>query len=280
MKDDRFAELDISRYYRGERYNVRDVVAREEPLEIILNANTAARLMRLPGDDVILAAGFCLSEGLLEDLESLAGIHHSSGVSWTSEGEGAFSIEDGTGPGNLVELQTAGDSSGRPRAGPGAGAGYGKDVPSPDEELPAVSSESRVAFSPETILKAPGLLLDEQEVFRTTGGTHGAGVFDTGGRLAVAREDVGRHNAVDKVLGYMFLKSETLKDKALILSGRLSCDMVLKAARAGVPLLCSVSAPTSRGLEVGVRTGITLVGFLRDGSFNVYSHPERVRGDR
>ena len=126
------------------------------------------------------------------------------------------------------------------------------------------------------MLAAPAALLEGQEIFKLSGGTHGAGIFDASGRMLVVMEDVGRHNAVDKVLGYLLMSGESRGDKGMILSGRLSYEMVLKAARAGIPLVCSVSAPTARGVEVGEKTGVTLVGFLRGAGFNVYTHAGRI----
>lgn len=256
-------DADIVRYHQGGMHPVKDVVAREEPLEVRLNGSTLVYLMRLPGDDALLAAGFCLSEGLIERREQIELIRHCS------EGE-----ED---TGNVVEI-TARAVSGAERFGVArvirTGCG-GADLDR-DLDLSGVKVESGTTFSPEVINKAPDMLLDGQAVFRVTGGTHGAGVFDAKGRMVTVKEDVGRHNAVDKAIGYMLLSDEGLSEKGLILSGRLSYEMVLKGARAGIPLLCSVSAPTALGVDVGGKTGVTLVGFLRSGSFNVYSHPERI----
>lgn len=241
----------------------RDVVAREEPLEVRMNGRTLVYLMRLPGDEVPLAVGFCVSEGIIQERGQIELVHH---------------CQDG--PGNLVEIK-ASLASGTERFGEArvvrtgcGGADLDREV-----DLDAVRVESETRFPASVIASAPDLLLERQEVFTSTGGTHGAGIFDDRGRVLVVKEDVGRHNAVDKVLGYMLLSGEPTGDKGLVLSGRLSYEMVLKAARAGLPLICSVSAPTSLGVEVGVRTGVTMVGFLRGGNFNIYSHPERVGGD-
>jgi FdhD protein len=145
-------------------------------------------------------------------------------------------------------------------------------------DLSGVYVDSNQVFAPEAILRLPDLLLAQQEIFRVSGGAHGAGLFDADGNVLVVKEDVGRHNAVDKVLGYLLMSGGSPRDKGMILSGRLSYEMVLKAARAGVPLVCSVSAPTALGVEVGRKTGVTMVGFLRGAGFNVYSHPSRIGG--
>ena len=267
------ADTEITRYHEGEKYPADDVVAREEPLEVRLNGRPLVYLMRLPGDEAMLAAGFCLSEGLISSREDIELLHHC--LEGGPPGEAASGV-----PGNLVEVKAklAGgaerfDVARVVRTGCG-GADLEREV-----DLAGIKVDSDVRFSPEVIARVPDLLLDGQEVFRATGGTHGAGVFGADGRIVVVKEDVGRHNAMDKVLGYLVLSGDTTADKGLILSGRLSYEMVLKSARVGIPLLCSVSAPTALGVEVGRKTGVTLVGFLRGGSFNVYSHPERIGGD-
>ncbi len=265
-------EFGITRYHESEGYPVDDVVAREEPLEVRVNGQTLVYLMRLPGDDKLLAAGFCLSEGLVTDRGQIELIRHcTDGAGPGGEGE--------AGPGNLVELsvklaQGAGrfDAARVIRTGCG-GADLAREV-----DLEGIRVESGARFSPGAITRVPDQLLEGQEVFRLSGGTHGAGLFDRDGNVLVVKEDVGRHNAVDKVLGYMLLAGEAPEERGLMLSGRLSYEMVLKAARAGIPLVCSVSAPTALGVELAERTGLTIVGFLRGGSFNVYTHPERIGG--
>jgi FdhD protein len=263
---------EIIRYHEGDRYPADDVVAREEPLEVRLNGQPLVYLMRLPGDDAVLAAGFCFSEGLISSREDIELLHHCR------DGESPGEVATGV-PGNLVEIKaklTSGaerfDVARVVRTGCG-GADLEREV-----DLAGIKVDSDVRFSPEVITGVPDLLLEGQEVFQATGGTHGAGLFGVDGRVVVVKEDVGRHNAVDKVLGHLLLSGDSVEDKGLILSGRLSYEMVLKGARVGIPLLCSVSAPTALGVGVGRKTGVTLVGFLRGGSFNVYSHPERIGG--
>jgi len=281
-RQDALTTFGIVRYHGGDSYPVDDVVAREEPLEIRLNGSPLVYLMRLPGDDVLLAAGFCLSEGLISERGQIELINHcvEGDFKGMDSGEGGQAEGGGrAGPGNLVEIK-ASLASGADRFSTArvvrTGCG-GADL-SREVDLESVVVESDTVFSPEVILKAPDALLAGQEIFKVSGGTHGAGLFDGGGRMLLVKEDVGRHNAVDKVLGYLLMSGESAADKGLVLSGRLSYEMVLKAARAGVPLVCSVSAPTALGVEVGKKTGVTLVGFLRGAGFNIYSHSERVGG--
>jgi FdhD protein len=261
---------EIIRYHGGDGYPADDVVAREEPLEVRLNGRPLVFLMRLPGDDAELAAGFCFSEGLISSREDIDLLQHCR----DGETPGEEAVDA---PGGLVEIKaklTSGaerfDVARVVRTGCG-GADLEREV-----DLAGIKVESDIRFSPEVITGMPDLLVEGQEVFPATGGTHGAGAFEQDGRMVVVKEDVGRHNAVDKVLGHLLLSGDSTADKGIILSGRLSYEMVLKSARAGIPLLCSVSAPTALGVEVGKKTGVTLVGFLRSGSFNVYSRPERI----
>jgi FdhD protein len=269
-------DFKILRFHGAEGYPGEDVAAREEPLEVRLNGQTLVYLMRLPGDDRLLAAGFLLSEGLVSARDQVELIRHCTDTLADSPdgGESAPAAA-----GNLVEV-TAKLAAGEERfetarvirTGCG-GADLDREV-----DLAGIEVAPGPEFSPGRIAGLPDRLLAGQEVFKASGGTHGAGLFDNSGEMLVVKEDVGRHNAVDKVLGFMLLSGADPADKGLMLSGRLSYEMVLKAARAGIPLVCSVSAPTALGIEVALATGVTLVGFLRGSSFNVYSHPERIGG--
>jgi len=271
-------EFKIERFRDGQAFPVDDVVAREEPLEIRLNGRTLVYLMRLPGDDVLLAVGFCNSEGLISERREIDLIQHCVDGDFDSQApDGAG--DGGAGPGNLVEIKAQiKDESERFATARVIRTGCGGADLEHEIDLDKVRVTSEKVFDPQVILKAPDQLLAAQEVFKVSGGTHGAGLFDAEGNMLVVKEDVGRHNAVDKVLGHLLMYGIDPAETGLVLSGRLSYEMVLKAARAGVPLLCSVSAPTALGVEVGRITGVTLVGFLRGAGFNIYSHPRRIGG--
>lgn len=288
----RLLRLDIIRAHDGDKFPAEDVVAREEPLEVRLNGQTLVYLMRLPGDEELLAAGYCFSEGLVRDKEQIQFIYYSgvsdgdsSEDSARSGGPRATSIrlfdegaaEDFQIHPEVVEIRA--ELSREPQDGElgrlvMTGPGRGGQSAGVDVSDIKVVDEAR--FPVELLSGVPHLLLDGQDVFSYSGGTHGACIFDSRGNVLVVKEDVGRHNAVDKALGHLLLEGEPVAGKGMILSGRLSYEMVLKGARAGIPLLCSVSAPTSRGVEIARRTGVTIVGFLRGKGFNIYSHPDRI----
>ena len=262
-------------------------VAVEEPLEIRVVAGgerrTLAITMRTPGHDGELAAGFLFGEGLVRDRALLAGVR----VFTEGGGEAEAAARD------VVELELAARRLPDLRSlerhfftGSACGVcGRG----SLDERLvggvePAAPGP---VVAPETLLGLPAALAAAQPGFDATGGLHAAALFDDGGRLLLAREDVGRHNALDKVVGRALLDGELgwggqggadrrLARRVVLVSGRASFEILQKCAAAGVPLVCAVSAPTSLAVEIAQRLGITLVGFLREPRFNVYSHPERI----
>jgi FdhD protein len=142
-------------------------------------------------------------------------------------------------------------------------------------DAPPLVSDLRI--SPELLFALPGRLREGQSVFSKTGGLHAAGLFDAGGRLQALREDIGRHNATDKLVGRFLLRDELpLADSVLMVSGRAGFEIVQKAYSAGIPIVASVSAPSSLAVELADATGLTLVGFLRERRYNVYAHPARI----
>ncbi|MGZ4332743.1 MAG: formate dehydrogenase accessory sulfurtransferase FdhD [Gaiellaceae bacterium] len=234
-----------------------DVVAVEEPLEIRIGGSPVAVTMRTPGHDEELALGFALSEGLRP--------------------AGARLPEDLAA--NTVELDAPGfdvarlarsfyTSSSCGVCGKGA-------LEAVAVEAPRVESELRVAAS--LVARLPDALREAQPGFEATGGLHATGLFDPSGALLCLREDVGRHNAMDKVIGWAFQAGRLpLEGSILCVSGRLSFELVQKAAVAGCPLLVAVGAPSSLAVELARDRGVTLCGFVRGGRMNVYTEPWRI----
>jgi len=252
-----------------------DLLAAEEPLEIRVQgprqkALSVAVTMRTPGDDAELAVGFLYTEGLIRSRAEIVDI------------EADTQRLDGQ-PCNTatVTLSHAFDATSLKRNFY-ATSSCGVCGKASLEQI-AVHCEP-VAAGPlvpqSLIVNLPRTLRETQNLFDQTGGLHATGLFNLSGHLLVLREDVGRHNAVDKVIGYQVLANEMpLSDHVLMVSGRLSFEIMQKAAMARVPIVCAVSAPSSLAVEMAKRFRMTVVGFLRDRSFNVYSHPERIALD-
>src|SRR4249919_131528 len=235
----------------------RDQVAVEEPLEIRIGGRPVAVTMRTPGHDEELALGFCLSEGLRP-------------VSAAPPADLAV---------NTVEVDAADFEAARVQRSFYTSSSCGVCGKGALEavavEAPRVGSD--LTATVELLAALPEKLRAAQPAFAATGGLHATGLFDSDGELVVLREDVGRHNALDKVLGWAFLEGRLpLARSILCLSGRLSFELVQKAAVAGCPILVAVGAPSSLAVELGRDRGLTLCGFARAGRLNVYTEPWRV----
>jgi FdhD protein len=263
-----------------------DVLAVEEPLEIRLgladNTHRAISItMRTPGDDAELAAGFLFTEGILKSSEQIRQIRHC-GLrigKQNSTLDRAAALNSNT---IRVDLNAGVDvdikrlerhfytSSSCGVCGKSSIEALGtKTGKLPDSAAPKLASD--------VIHTLPKKLRIAQDVFAETGGLHASGLFNVNGDLEISREDVGRHNALDKVIGAKFLNGELpLADKILLVSGRASFELVQKALMAGIPILIAVGAPSSLAVELAQEFGMTVVGFVRDGSFNIYSCPERI----
>ncbi len=258
-----------------------DELVAEEPLEIRVRpsrdaaeAETVAVILRTPGHDEELAAGFLYSEGLIFGRDELAGLEPGLDA-------------DGLPSPNILDVLPAPglDLPGRIREG-----GYSRrfavnascGVCGKNTVDAACAAFPRLplgdfAVSPEVLYTLPERLQAAQRVFHATGGLHGAGLFDTAGTLLAAREDVGRHNAVDKLVGRALLDGTLpLRERILLVSGRLSFEIVVKALAARISVVAAISAPSSLAVDLARTGGITLAAFLRGTALNVYSHPERV----
>ena len=252
-----------------------DELTAEEPLELrVAGASTLAVIMRTPGHDDELAAGFLYGEGLLR------GPHELAGFTPGSDPDGLPSdnvLDVYAAPG--VDLQRRVQDEGYTRqfaVNSSCGVCGKNSVAAACASLPPLP-DGVLRVEPGVLAALPDRLRVGQQVFAHTGGLHAAGLFDTSGTLLALREDVGRHNAVDKLVGRALLDGALpLCERILLVSGRLSFEIVLKALAAGIPLVAAVSAPSSLAVDLAQASNITLIGFLRGSSFNVYTHPWRV----
>lgn len=251
-----------------------DALAVEEPLEIRLGGRALTVTMRTPGNDIDLVHGFLLAEGIIESADDVSVVRYCNGVD--SDGANTYNVLD-------VELAVGvpdpGTRGRRQFLTTSACGVCGK------ASLDEVAVRSRFALSDSTLevtatalTSMPPTLRRGQRVFDATGGLHAAGLFTADGVLLAVREDVGRHNAVDKVLGWAVTEHRIpLSDAVLIVSGRASFELAQKAAMAGVPVLGAVSAPSSLAVDLARDRGMTLVGFLRGETMNVYTGEDRIK---
>jgi FdhD protein len=266
----------IQRVRKDKTEELVDRVVLEEPLEIVVNEKSIAILMRLPGQEKELAAGFCVTEGYIRRAEDIMLIHHcgqglpAPGEEETAEGLGSRNrtelhvMEEGLIPRDRAEVTRL------IRSGCGAA-----DIGSIGESLPFLSEGFFADAS--LVLDLARRMRDRQVVYEKVGGVHAAAVFDIKGEMIYLAEDIGRHNAVDKVVGHCLLRRIPLNDKILITSGRASYEMAVKAIRVGIPVIATMSAPTSLAVELAEDRGLTLIGYLRGGRMNVYTHGKRLR---
>lgn len=259
----------VSEWQDGKLRHFQDYLVGEEPLEIRVGGLPLSVTMRTPGHDLELAAGFLYTEGLIQSRDQIASIRHSAD---TEKRQGQ----------NVVEIELVGAEIDRERlqrnffaasscgicgkASIDAVRVRGIRPPNPDLRL-----------DPELLCALPEKLRAAQAVFGRTGGLHASAVFDTHGELLALREDVGRHNAVDKIVGWALLEGRSLSEHVMMVSGRGGFEIVQKALVAGLPVVASVSAPSSLAVQLSRELGLTLVGFLRGRRFVVYAGEERLR---
>ncbi len=259
-----------------------DTLAVEEPLEIRVGGTALAVTMRTPGHDVELAAGFLVSEGVIAHGNEFRSAIHCGGPGTTGVGAPGAEAAEGNSYNVLDVSLAAGVPMPEPNRNFYTTSSCGVCGKASIDAVETVSHHDVATDSVEVSALAlttyPGELRARQAVFDKTGGLHAAALFDAAtGELLVLREDVGRHNAVDKVVGWATLADRLpLRGTVLQVSGRASFELVQKAVMAGIPVLAAVSAPSSLAVELAEASGLTLVGFLRGASMNVYSRPDRV----
>jgi FdhD protein len=250
-----------------------DTLAAEEPLEIRIDSRPLTVTMRTPGNDVELAHGFLLTEGVLDTREDVQSARYCDSPG--PDGRNTYNVlEIRLAPG-VAPPDTSVERNFYTTSSCGVCGKAALDAVRLRTHHPPASDT--LGIGADVLAELPDRLRRSQRVFDATGGLHAAGLFDSEGQLLVSREDVGRHNAVDKVLGWALLQGRIpLSGCVLMVSGRASFELVQKAAMAGVPMLAAVSAPSSLAAELAQEQGMTLVGFLRGRSMNVYTGSERV----
>jgi FdhD protein len=262
----------VRRRRAGATAEERDELAVEEPLEIRVEGRPVAVTMRTPGHDEELAAGFLLTEGVVARCEDIAAVMPVP----AKRGGG---VEP-----NIVDVKLAHpevvDFARLTRhvfTASSCGLCGKATIDAVQVKHPALAPDEGPQVAAEVLAGMPATLAAAQETFRRTGGLHATGLFSPRGRLLVAREDVGRHNAVDKVLGHLLLEGRIApSDVVLLVSGRVAFEIVQKALAARIAFIAAISAPTSLAVDFARRSGQTLVGFLRDGRMNIYAGAARI----
>jgi FdhD protein len=258
---------------------VDDHVAAEEPLQLSLNGKPLSIVMRTPGNDVELALGLLLAEKVIASLGAVKLVRVSAE---SGESSAQIRVEPDLIESNQVDVHLAGEAGRQPErsflSSSACGVCGATTVESLTLDFPRLPAGPNL---PARLLPALADRLREvQSVFEATGGLHAAGLFNSDGTLLVAREDIGRHNAVDKVVGSQLLAHNLPASNAfLAVSGRAGYEVVQKAIAAGIPVLVAVGAPSSLAVQTAVAFGMTLVGFLKHDRFNVYSGSERLSND-
>ncbi|GAB3714030.1 formate dehydrogenase accessory sulfurtransferase FdhD [Mariniluteicoccus flavus] len=269
----------------GGRRTREDHVVAEEPLEIRVNGAPLAVTMRTPGHDIELAHGFLATEGVIAGRGDVAIARYCAGAvvpddDLTEAGSGGFAQNTY----NVLDVALA------PQVAPpsvdvtrnfyttsSCGVCGKASIDAIRTQMPWEVADDPVTLNPAVLVALPDRLREHQRAFDRTGGLHAAGLFTPAGDLLVAREDVGRHNAVDKVIGWALLNDRLpLRGHVLVVSGRASFELTQKALMAAIPALVAVSAPSSLAVEVATEAGLTLLGFTRAPSANVYARPDRI----
>lgn len=276
----RVREISMRRLNSAIESDETDLIAAEEPLEIRVEGKSIAVVMRTPGEDRELAAGFLLTEGMIRTLDDVKDIRHRPHCWSTDRSSTAALVRS---EGNVIDVWLKNPASldlqklsRHVFTSSSCGICSKASIEAVRQQFPPLQSFCEV--DPQVILELPEVLAAAQETFKRTGGLHACALFDLNGQLLALREDVGRHNALDKVLGWALLENRLpLSEHILLLSGRTSFEMMQKSLAGGVPIVAAISAPSSLAVEFARDSGQTLVGFLRGERMNIYAGAERVR---
>lgn len=257
-------QISITKWKPGSFESREDWVAVEEPLQILVNGLPASITMRTPGDDEALATGFLYTEGMIDSFQSVETIVQTDENTVNVILENHGSQIPGSMQRNFYTTSSCGVC--------------GKtSVDAIYQKMKFPIKDTSFKINPETLTKLQDKLLNVQSAFQTTGGIHAAVLFNTSGEYIYHSEDVGRHNALDKLIGHCIMSEKLpLNNHILLLSGRASFELLQKAAMAGICFVCAVGAPSSLAVELADELGITLAGFLKKTGFNIYTHFQRL----
>lgn len=274
------SSVNITRIHANQPEQTLDLLAVEEPMEIRLGFGPAhmreqksvSVTMRTPGNDFELALGFLFTEGIIQNPQDIYKIQYCTELNTKENLENIVRVE--LKPDLEIDLSNLQRNFYTTSS---CGVCGKESIEAIKTNCQVQHMDVSVRINPQTITQLPDKLLAQQSVFEHTGGIHACALFDTNGNLLLLREDVGRHNALDKLIGAALNSPAIQPNKTvLLLSGRASFELLQKAAMAGIPIVCAVGAPSSLAVETAQSFNITLVGFLRNQRFNIYSTPQRI----
>lgn len=259
-------KVSIIKFSDAECINVDDVVTVEEPLEIYIDNEPFYMTMRMPGDEILLALGICFSDGIIDSMEDVAGVNYCSDVSLNKIN---------------VYLSPTVNKEDRLKQKQRRSTSYSSCGICGADMIEGITNnkgriKQRITMDASDISGMQKVMQQNQIVFPVTGGTHAAGIFSADRELLSFSEDVGRHNALDKSIGKLLFSRNIRKAAVVVLTSRLSFEMVQKAARLGAEIICGVSSPTSLAIELAKTVNLTLIGFMRGNRGNIYTCPERI----
>lgn len=264
-------KINITRIKKQEKENLQDIVLIEQSVDIFLNSEPFVNIICLPKDLQELAYGFLFSIGIINSIDDIKEIN-------VSELKNKISIEFQDTINLKIEDIKLNNVSRVIDTSCGISSPWRKLIKSRIDEAKVKDKlwDNELKIKSDIIYSAIKKMHAETSLYRETGGCHGAAICDLNGNLLSVKEDIGRHNAIDKVIGEMLLKKRSFENVILITTGRLTGDSVLKAIRPNIPIIASISAPVDSGIKLALAYGITLIGFVRGKRMNIYTHPERI----